>query len=288
MPIEFFPTSTEVHVRQSFISPTVYLDHWAIRLFSDNCTLQDRLVKALRSKGGTLLLSNISFSEFAAPNDPRHAADAEDFIERLLPNIYLTDFALDKVLEREHTEPNNAKRFWPSADLPQLKLFAECAQDAPLGFTMRGFITLAHEYRVGIAAVTAEVVQQIKGGIEAARANSSYVAKARTVQPTDARPRTLVILGELMRGFHLDPAAPISDNDVVDMLHAAMPINCCDYVLLDGAWTERVEKMKQRIAKAGSTMPIAKCFSSRSQGVQAFLDDLEGFDQGTLVNPALP
>jgi hypothetical protein len=61
MPIEFFPTSSEVRVWQSFISPTVYLDHWAIRLFSDNLALQDRLVNALRSKGGTLLLSNISF-----------------------------------------------------------------------------------------------------------------------------------------------------------------------------------------------------------------------------------
>lgn len=180
MPIEFISTSSEVRVRQSFISPTVYLDHWAIRLFSDNRTLQDRLVNVLQSKGGTLLLSNISFSEFAALSDPRHAADAEDFIERLLPNIYLTDFALDKVLERERTEPNNAKRFWPSADLPQLKLFAERSQDAPLGFTMRGFIAQVHENRVGISTVIAEVVQQIKVGMEAARADSSYIAKART------------------------------------------------------------------------------------------------------------
>jgi hypothetical protein len=105
------------------------------------------------------------------------------------------------------------------------------------------------------------------------------VAKARTLQPGDTRPRTLVILGELMRGFLMDPAAPISDNDVVDMLHAAMPINCCDYVLLDGAWAERVDKMKRRIAKVGSTMPLAKCFSSRNQGVRAFLQDLEGITQ---------
>ena len=107
------------------------------------------------------------------------------------------------------------------------------------------------------------------------------VAKVRAVQPNDDRPRTLIILGELMRGFHLDPAAPISDNDVVDLLHAAMPINCCDYARLDGAWAERVEKMKQRIAKTGSTMPLAKCFSSRDQGVQAFLQDLEAS-----LNPA--
>jgi hypothetical protein len=173
MPIEFFGTPPEVRVRQSFISPTVYLDHWAIRLFSDDLDLQDRFVNALRTKGGTLLLSNISFGEFAAPSDPRHAADAEDFIERLLPNIYLTDFALDKVLAQEHSEPNNIRRFWPSADLPQLKLFAERAQNAPLGFTMRGFISLAHVNRAAIAAVTTEVIQQVKSGIEAVRADAA-------------------------------------------------------------------------------------------------------------------
>jgi hypothetical protein len=288
VPIEFFQVSSEIRVRQSFVSPTVYLDHWAIRLFSDDLALQDRLVSILRSKGGTLLLSNISFGEFSGPSDPRHATDTETFIERLLPNVYLSDFALDKVLERENSETNNSRRFWPAADLPQLKLFAERAQDTPLGFTMRGFVTLAHTNRAVIAAVTAEVVQQIKAGIEASRADPSYVARARTRQPDDARPRTLVILGELLRGFHLDAAAPISDNDVVDMLHATMPINCCDYVLLDGAWAERVEKIKLRIAKVGSVMPLAKCFSSRNNGVQAFLDELEAFDQKTAAEPAVP
>ena len=147
---------------------------------------------------------------------------------------------------------------------------------------------MAHTNRTAIAALTAEVVRKIKVAIEAVRTDTSYVANARAIQPDDARPRTLVILSELMRGFHLDPAAPISDNDVVDMLHAAMPINCCDYVLLDGAWAERVEKMKMRVAKVGSTMRLAKCFSSRNQGVQVFLSDLEAFDERAQVNPAVP
>ena len=60
-------------------------------------------------------------------------------------------------------------------------------------------------------------------------------------------------------------------------MHAAMPINCCDYVLLDGPWVERVNKMKQRIKKTGMIMPIAKCFSNRNNGVESFLADLEVF-----------
>jgi hypothetical protein len=277
MPIDFFQAPDGVHVRQSFDSPTVYLDHWAIRMFSDNLEIQDRFVTALMSKGGTLLLSNFSFDEFGRATDPRHCRDAEAFLERLLPNIFLTDFALDKVLAQELIEPNNQKRFWPSADLPQLKLFAERAQSAPLDFTMHGFITLAYFNRVELSKLSDGLIQMSLDALESARSDPSYVVKARNTLPSDARPRTLVILGELMRGFNLDRNAPMSKNDAIDLMHAAMPVNCCDYVLLDGPWAERVEKMRQRIVKAAMHMPIAKCFSKRGNGVAAFLADLEAF-----------
>lgn len=280
MPIEFFDSPDGPRVRQSFNSPTVYLDHWAIRLLSDTPELQNRFVSALSSKGGTLLLSNFTFTEFAKASDPQHCRDAEAFIERLLPNIFLTDFALDKVLAQEEKEPNNAKRFWPSADLPQLRLFAERKQSAPLGFTMTGFITMAHLGRTELSKSIDELIRMVRAGLESARRDPEYVATARTALPSDKRPRTLLILGELMRGFNLDVKALIKDNDVIDMFHAAMPVNCCDYVLLDGPWAERVERMRQRIAKTQINMPIAKCFSQRNSEVTAFLADLEAF-----VNP---
>jgi hypothetical protein len=94
----------------------------------------------------------------------------------------------------------------------------------------------------------------------------------------DSRPRTLLILGELLRGYVLDSNASMSENDAVDLIHAAMPLNCCDYVLLDGPWAERVAKMKLRLAKSSMVMPIAKCFSRRNEGISAVLADLENFD----------
>lgn len=132
------------------------------------------------------------------------------------------------------------------------------------------------------------LVQQIAGGIEAARANSAYIAQAKMAKPDDTRPRTMVIIGELMREYYMDPGLPIKENDIVDMLHTAMPINCCDYVLLDGAWEERVAKMKKRVEKIGSHIPLAKCFSRRNDGVRSFLSDLEAFDQHSHPKPALP
>lgn len=294
MPIEFHSTSSELRVSQSFVSPTVYLDHWAIRLFSDDLTLQNRLVNTLRDKGGTLLISNISLGEFAGPTDPQHARAAEEFIERLLPNIYLTDFAFDKILERERLETNNKNRFWPSADLDQLKLLAErslllseLSSSPNRRITMDGFINMSYQNRNAMIEVTKEVVQQIIAGIKNARSDPSYLFKAKTVKPDCSRPRMLIIHGELMREYYVDLAKPIRENDIVDMLHAAMPLNCCDYVLLDGPWTEQVEKMRRRINKFDSSMQIAKCFSQRNQGVQNFLNDIEDFDQHNIINPAI-
>src|SRR4030095_11635437 len=126
-------------------------------------------------------------------------------------------------------------------------LFAERAQSAPLGFTMHGFITLAYRNRVELSKLSDGLSQMFLDALESARSDPSYVVKARNTLPSDARPRTWVILGELMRGFNLDRTAPMSKNDTIDLMHAAMPVNCCDYVLLDGPWAERVEKMRQRI-----------------------------------------
>jgi hypothetical protein len=169
MPIEFFVASDGVHARQSFDPPTVYFDHWAIRAFSDDLSIQDRFVQALMSKGGTFLLSNLSLVEFARATDARHCCDTEAFIERLLPNVFFTDFALDKVIEQERAVSNNQSRFWPSADLPTLKFFCERAQDAPFGFTMRGFISVTYEHGTELVELTDRVAAEIVERIESIR-----------------------------------------------------------------------------------------------------------------------
>jgi hypothetical protein len=118
------------------------------------------------------------------------------------------------------------------------------------------------------------------------RAAPDFVRKARHVPLDSRRPRPLLIMGELIRGFILDPNAVMSENDAIDLTHAAMPLDCCDYVLLDGPWCERVVKIKLRLAKAPMQMPIAKCFSRQADGINAFLTDLENYDSQSQPQPA--
>lgn len=146
------------------------------------------------------------------------------------------------------------------------------------GFTPQGVAELAYQNRAGINDMIRSIAQSFTAAVAKARADPNYVHKSHNTPLDDSRPRTLLILGELLRGFILDSGAQMSENHAVDLLHAAMPLNCCDFVLLDGPWAERVAKMKLRLARSSMVMPLAKCFSQRNDGVNAFLADLENFD----------
>lgn len=289
MPIDFFEADDGLHIRQSFESPTVYLDHWAIRLLTDDLQRQKRFIDALNEQCGTLLLSNFSLLEFSGPEDRRHCSDTEKFLDRVMPNIFFTDFAIDKTHIRESRETNNVKRFWPSADLPTLKYIAEYNRDSTEKFSMSGFLTMVHDNRMELIQLERETVSKVQEAFGNRRGDFEYVKKAKNVRPSDQRTRTFNILGELMRGFNLDPSLVIKDNDIIDLIHATAPLNCCDFILLDGPWEERVKKMNLRISKTSMIMPIAKCFSKRNNGVDTFISELESFDkEGRKIEAALP
>jgi hypothetical protein len=289
MPIEFIESSEGLKVSQSFDSPSVYLDHWAIRMFSDDQALQHRLVAALKRKQGTLLLSNFSLAEMGGASDPQHIFDTESFLERCLPRIFLTNCQLDEVRFREEGEGDNMVRFWPTADLHQLKLFGERSHGAGTHFSLKGIGQMGYEYRESINELMHSNAQAVIDAVIAARADPDYVHKARHTPLDDRRPRSLIIMGELIRGVILDSHSGMSKNDATDLVHASMPLNCCDYVLLDAAWAERVKKMNARLAKSKlAKMPIAKCFSQRDGGIEAFLADFERFDPHVQPAPARP
>lgn len=279
MPIDFFEAHDGSHIRQSFESPSVYLDHWAIRLFSDDLQLQDRFIDALKTKGGTLLLSTFSLLEFSGPEDRKHCFDTERFLDRVMPNMFFTDFAIDKTHNRESREANNEKRFWPPADLSTLKYLAEYKCDTDGKISMSGFLSMIHDNRTEFIRLETETVSMLQGAFSTSRDDNEYIKKAKNVRPSDQRTRTFNIIGELMRGFNLDPCLKITDNDIIDLIHATSPLNCCDFILLDGPWEERVKKMNLRISKTSMVMPIAKCFSKRNNGINTFLSELESFDK---------
>lgn len=277
MPMEFFIKDGETHARQSFDAPTVYFDHWAICDFSDDMLLQDRFVKPMQAKRGTFVLSHINLAEFTKASNPRHAEAAERFLERLMPNVFLIDFDFEKAKELDNQPRYAGQRTWPSADLAMLKFVAERSIDAGVDFTLADFITLTTPHSDQLSKTFNESNQRILDTINKQRADPVYVKKARQSVPDTSRTKTQVVMGELIRELTIDVKATITVNDVVDWQHAILPVSCCDYLLLDGKWEQRVRTMTKRVKQQGIHMSFAKCFSKRKNGLSDFLNDLEVF-----------
>lgn len=267
----------EIEVRQTFDSPTVYLDHWAIRRFSDDQNLQHRFVTALHRTGGTLFLSHQNFAEFVGPDDASHAMQAEEFLERVLPNIYFAQLDVDKAIAQEQDPRNRGHRLSPPPDLGLLKLLALQRPTGPQPFTIKGLLTEVAANRDRLGKTFRETNQRIADTVNAQRQKPDFVKKAKNFKAAQDRARTLIVMGEILRGVVLDSSVPFTDSDAADYQHSILSTSYCDYVLLDGRWQDMVQRMERRIATLELPLKHARCFSERRNGVESFLLELESY-----------
>jgi len=87
---------------QRAVSPTVYLDHWALRTFSEDANLAARLTAALHTRNGTLALSWLNLAEFSKLTSQQQARQTEALIETILPSVFFLEIDPFKVRDREN------------------------------------------------------------------------------------------------------------------------------------------------------------------------------------------
>jgi len=86
---------------------------------------------------------------------------------------------------------------------------------------------------------------------------------------------TRLIARELIGRFLRDKLLKLNRNNAIDLSHAVVSVSYCDYFLLDSQWAAMVNDCRSRIIKAGVSIPIAKVFSKRANGLEHFLRELE-------------
>jgi hypothetical protein len=124
-----------------------------------------------------------------------------------------------------------------------------------------------------LADLIAAQIERLRRELE-----SNKAMRAAIKVPPKAQPLlrgTRIIARELIARFLRDKTLKLSRNNAIDLSHAVVSVSYCDYVLLDGQWEAMVNEARSRIAKAGVSMPIAKVFSKRGNGVENFLYELE-------------
>ena len=278
MPISFVFDGNDVVWTQQFVSPTVYLDTFAIREISENTELTTRFAQAIKRQNGTWLLAPLSMGEFALFADPGHCALAETLLAQVVPHIYLFE---TKPLT-QGSDAELSQRSLPRPATRNLDCFSRrFCQVNSLQDVFQGMFQLVHDRREEMVEILDGAALPIKATFERCRQLDFYRANAKAARPGDGRARQLVIAGDLSRDFVLDVNCTITRNDALDFMHAIDAVDYCDLVLLDKAWERRVKGLRKRIAETGVDMPIARCFSKSNNGVEGFLDAIERWPESS-------
>lgn len=261
--------NSDLEAVQLDISPTVYLDHCALRTISQDQAFTERLTTTLKSVGGTLALSWVNLTEFAKVTDQEQARMAEQLIDANLPLIYFLEVNPFVVIDRENSLLAGGPPLPPHADQEFLKTIFLLNPRS---------IALCSAHDLFVAMQNPELVQLKE------RLANTFVSEVERVRredkpiPETAGPiqrGTRYILRELMRPLLKDKQRPITQNDAFDFYHAVVPVAYCDFVILDKSWEAHVTQAFPRLKSWGMSAPIAKVYSLKAGGLDRFILELE-------------
>lgn len=233
-------------VIQEDFPPTVYLDHWALRKFSQESALTQRFTRTLKGRGGTLALSWVNLAEFSRVTDHDQGRMAEEFYAANLPRIFFLDSDPFSVIRREdemlsgHANAPVA----PHADAGFLSTFAHLKPDTPTGFTVRELFRSVQSDRLQLdfaklADIVAERIEALRNEHDQKQEFRSAVARLPS-GPVIQR-GTRCVLRELARTLLIDKGLRVTRNHAIDFMHAVVPFSYCEFVLLDKHWETQVE-----------------------------------------------
>jgi len=259
-------------------SPTLYLDHWALRQFSENEELAGRLTAGIKLRRGTLAISWLNLAEFTKVTIEEQARKAESLIEATFPQVFLLEVNPFLVIERENRLLGGAPPIPPHADMEFLK---DVIGLNPISINLLSAHNLFNVVRdEGSVQRFNNLADTIVGRIEALRDQLETDLEfqsvvSRSPRSTPIQRGTRFILRELVRSFLVNPKTKMTRNHAIDLLHTVVPAAYCNLVLLDKHWKTQVDHTRSRLVSAGIAVPVTKVFSGQRDNINRFLNELE-------------
>lgn len=268
----------QLRVEQWTVPPAIYFDHWALCDISEDTTLRNRFAQSLVRRGGTLMLSWLNLVEFTKVTDPSQARAAETLVEDLLPHVFFFEVNPFTVIDAEDALLAGADPFPPHADTQFLSAFTDLKPDSPRPFTAKNLFTILQESGLHphMDALADTVVERVEALRSIFLSDAQFESRVRKLPDGHPIQRgTRYVLRELVRPALFDQSIKFSRNRAIDLIHSVVPLAYCDIVLLDKHWKAQAEKVRERVAAANMTFPVAKVFSGKTDDISQFLALME-------------
>ena len=201
----------------------------------------------------------------------------ETFIDGILPNVFFLDINPITVMENETRLSAGAKPSAPHADNEFLGTFVNRNVNSLTLFTANEMFTGVQKTSTtnGLNAIADTIIERVEALRDEIKRNDGFKNEVNTLTRV-TQARMYYAWRELIRIFLNDLKMPIKRNHAIDLLHAAVPIVYCDFVLLDSHWKAQVEIIRQRLKKYKIPISLAQVYSKSE--MKSFLSSLSNFN----------
>jgi hypothetical protein len=245
--------------------PLIYLDHWALRLFSSDATMRARFLEGFRSRG-TLMFSLMNIAEIAANTLERTADELRAFLRDIGPHWVPSTIDPMHIIEVEQGVAADVHPCISEGFLREPK-FARRLVAGDLTLASVVDLTRGEEGEENVQS-TSEKAKELLVQLEKWRVlhakDPKAVDRAYPRLPFDDKQPMQVIYNGLARSC-ITQQFNLNENHVRDLYHTACAVCCGDMVLLDAHWLELVRQLK---------LPPNFVLAYGRDDVEHFLDDL--------------
>lgn len=253
--------------------PLIYLDHCAVRLISSDAAKRDHLIKTFESRG-TLMFSVMNMLEMA-----RNSGDSyeriRDFLDQLGPYWLLSDFDPARVEAKE-----SRGELAPASFFVPLAIFGHVFRELPSG-TFRLGTALERLHDADFRERGPSVLNRagLLGKLQELRA--SYRAGEKFL-PVTAPKHTLSWIQARLVRLLVSDGKKITENDVVDLLHAIVALRYAVVLVFDSAWASLTQRLP---LPEGSFV-----FAAKDAALNSALECIRTIDTSMhqVVRPATP
>jgi hypothetical protein len=248
---------------------------------SESETLSTRFAKALKDRGGTLVLSWLNVVEFSKMTDEVQRRKADLLLNEIALNVFWLNPDFFTVGSDELNLASNNENP-PHSDSEFLYFYVmsglknspgpQILIAPPLFTTIKASDQIPPQYD----ELADQIIFQLEDLRKEFDASPAMRSAAKKLPKSGKFPRgTRIIAKALIGRFLKDKSLKLNRNNAVDLTHAVVSVAYCDYVLLDTQWLTLVDQIRRDLAKRGIAVPMAKVFSKKSNGVETFLAELE-------------
>lgn len=263
-------TDKEIEIEQFFNQPVVYLDNWALNIFSMDNSFKERFLVTLNKLGGTLALSDVNLTEIVNRQDSGQISVISEFVDSV--DAGFIDVNITRVIEKERNSSNG-----PCADLNLLKNYFLFAHDPLKPFKIsEAIFALREEIQSNNSFLQINFEKEIFPLIECARKDSHVLLEAKNrfkIYKNDSSqikfPCTRHLYTQCIDFIMINEKMTMPDGEWRDVCHTIVPVTYCNFVMLDSRWAHFIKQTGLNSPK------IARVYNQNE--IELFLKDLENY-----------